>query len=74
MVTEDYTPPKRRRNHVSKDELLKTADYIAAEWEKEWPGTTENVDPAVRRRGILRFMRSCKIQTVEDYIEAMTKY
>lgn len=73
MISENYTPKKRQRRHVSKDELLKTADYIIAEWERETPGITANVDPAVLQRDILRFMRRCKIQTVEDYENSLVK-
>ena len=73
MVTEDYKPTPRKKRKVSRDELLKTADYIASEWERERPGSTKNENPAILQKEVLRFMRRLKIQTIEDYEDAMTK-
>lgn len=70
----DYRPQKsRQRKKVPESVLLETAKYIAAVWEKEMPGCTANDPPEKVQAMILDFMRSLKIQTVEDYEAAMTK-
>lgn len=74
MTTEDYKPHKARSGRKpSHDDLLKVVAYIVDEWERESPGTTANVDPAVLQRDLLRFMRQSGIKTIADYEEMLIK-